>query len=104
MVYKGDAIVSYAIIDLLVQMFFQLLGDGMIMVTFLSFMIIIFLAAAKQTNPGTYLAILMPMWIGFVINKKFSNYIYMAPWLVFPILMVAGIIFAIALIKVISDN
>ena len=94
---------SYAIFVSLSDMFFQLIGNGVLMALFFSFVVIILLAAAKVTNPAVYFSILTPMLLGFIINPTSSNLIEVAPWIAFPILIVMAIFFGIALVKIFTE-
>lgn len=95
---------SYAIFVAIGDMFFQLIGNGMLMTVFFSLLIVFFLAAAKVTNPTVYISILTPMLLLFVINKTTTNSIEIAPWLAFVLYMILGIFFSIALFKLFTDN
>lgn len=95
---------TYAILDSIAYMFFQLLGNGMIMTLFFCVFVILLLAAAKVTNPTVYMSILFPMILGFILNSSTTNYIEVSSWIIFPVFMIGGIFFAIALIKIFTDN
>lgn len=95
---------SYGIIDSLVLLFFSLIGNGILMAIFINFMVVLFLAAMKINNPAIYFVIMAPMNIGLIINSKFTNAIEVPPWIAFVILITIGILFAIAFIKIITDQ
>lgn len=74
-------------------MFYQLLGDGLIMSLFLSGVILIILLAIKA-NVATYFIILIPMFLGFAINMTTTNIIEFPPWIFYIVYIAFGIIFA----------
>jgi len=90
---------SYAAINDVINLFYQVLGNGFIMALFVIafFMIIMFIMRAPM---GAILIVLLPIILSFTISNRASSFIEFPPYIFYVLLLVVG--FALATVIILS--
>jgi len=90
---------SYAAINDVINLFYQVLGNGFIMALFVIafFMIIMFIMRAPM---GAMLIVLLPIILSFTISNRASSFIEFPPYIFYVLLLVVG--FALATVIILS--
>ncbi len=84
---------SLPVLDLLAGMFFNIFGNGLIIMTVLAFTMITILLAMRA-DISVILMILIPLLAGLLLNVAGSNFISLPPWILIVIFIIAGFIFS----------
>lgn len=89
---------------MIADMFYQLLGNGIFMTSFIILFFVILLTSVRANNPAIMLSVLAPLIFGLILNSRTTNFIDIPAWISFPIFMIIGTFFAMALIWLFSNK
>ena len=81
------------VIDLLASMFYTVFGNGYILALVLA-TVVILTVLAMRGNLAVILILLVPLFIGFVVNASLSNFLEFPTWVLLVTFMLLGLVFA----------
>jgi len=84
---------SFAIIDLVAEMFITVFGNPYIVMAVLTGFFLLMLMAFKA-DLSVILIVMIPFFIGIGVNAASTNIINLPTWIIVAVFMIAGIIFS----------